>query len=400
MNPYSIVGPAKNSMFVGYSDELNYIVRNVAAPGEERRSFFIPGARMGKTSLLAQIERRLSVDPLKNGSNLWLIPLKLGLKGLKAQNLFGEIADKLYGYLTTSPLPIDISSEVKDEFQKVKKTSGQFDSFVRSLDILKEEVRTAEPSIYLRIALLIDDLWSEKMSEETVENLDHKLTSLYTHGSLGQVVVYVITAGLHQLGEERNIGPQWDGILLNKDLHVLSKDQSLKLINEHSPGHIHENVAEEIYEETGGHPYLIQWAMSKICERDNLEELTKDDVSNIINRRILEDHSSGLIFWWKKLSPVDITIYNIFCRHMHDRTFNTWDDALMRMRFDTPPTEKERLMMKKERRTMTDEERLMKIRNSLRVLKTMGLIRENQGEIDEIYELAGNWPARWFLRRR
>ena len=377
MNPYSFLNPVTESnMFYGYQPELERIVQKVT----DRRptSFFVIGGRsMGKTSLLRQVEQRLRLFGMENlassGQQLLVIPIYLDMLQLgeiTLNDFYGKIARLMSQALAAASSSLAISEQVNTLLQSVKSATEPFDTLVDALD---ELIQTLQHS-RLRVTLLIDDLW--RVKHQDIEGIIvRNLRALLIHPPLDKVVACVITGSYSEYDSVITANSPLENLLILVDLHAFNEEQSLTLINESTESKIPPEVAQQVYIETGGHPLLLQYVMSELCDYEDWSALTAEDVyqaTERFNRERKDFHR-----WWEKLGEADRKIYAVFLREERASV-----DDLVRMMLSIPTEGSRNRII----------DRPM-IEDSLRVLATMGLLREYS---DGMYALAGQWPARWF----
>jgi len=374
MNPYSFEDPVTDQkMFYGYHNEVKKIVERVT----EQWSFFVLGGpRMGKTSLLQQVEHGLEALGKKNTSRnarQLVIPLYLDMRDIPAtdKDFFGKVAKKLEQFLDEHIFAHAIPSEVKISLDSVENAAEPFDSFAAVLLEITEVMKPKE----LRLVLLVDDLW-RKLGSETEIIFPRILRALLTPSEINYAVASVFTGSFYDLGVIGSSASPLENVLFDQSLHVLNKAQTLLLINEPTQNKIPAEVTQEIYQETGGHPFLIQYIMSHLYDREDWAYVTTEDVGQVIVK--FEEEREDFKDWFKKLSEIDRKVYKVFCQvELGMETQICIDDLLHMMKFDIPNVN------------------WPVIRDALNALATTGLIRETN---EDCYELAGQWPARWFRR--
>lgn len=371
MNPYFTSDKAiEPKMFYGYRDELDTIVKNVFVR-YPKTYFLIGGSKMGKTIFLRHLERHLKEVNIRTDQNdaQIIVPVYLNVSHLielrhPPADILGEIAEKILEIYvrTTSPL-ITISHLTKACFQDVKTASSPPAKFIESISRLRESV---EPPRQLRIALLLDNLW---LNFHMAYDLRAYLLVILSEISLNNTLIAVLASSYYKLGDEFSPGSSLEGILTYQELHVFDKTQSLALITEPTDGKISPEVAQEIYQETGGHPYLIQNLMVSLGEKKSWEDLTMKDIGPA--EEIV--HFGMFKRWWESMSKIDRDVYG----YLYENEGSSDSDLYRRIisngyaNISSPIT----------------------FIQSLRTLCTLGLIRENDSYT---YELAGRWPARWF----
>ena len=89
------------------------------------------------------------------------------------------------------------------------------------------------------------------------------------------------------------------------------KKQSFSLINNPTGGLVPSEVAQRVYREAGGQPFLLQYLMSMLCDRGNLPELKVEDVLEACERFHRQRYDFDI--WWEKLTAIDRKIYEVLC---------------------------------------------------------------------------------------
>lgn len=377
MNPYSYWDTIiTKKAFYGYRDLLAYIVTHVTKPGSLRRSFLVMGGRrMGKTSLLTQIAQELKQKyALVEEDHHYTIPVyidMLDLSDATLQVFLGEVAGAMRTYLQNTPLSNLISDHTDKKLRSIKTASEPLSSLINAIQSLKEETLPTQ----LRVVVLIDNLW--RAQQEKITLLYTSLRALHNEPTLEHIIAYVFTGDYRELGETLGPGSPLENILLYRQLHVFSQEESMKLINEPTGGKISYEVARRVYQETGGHPFLLQYLMAKLCEHADWKQLTTENVTEAIEK--FHKERRDFERWWGNFNREDWQVYDALCQVDHASI----DDLYHILNVSTD--DGKRLEVKKP-----------KIIDALRILTTNGLIREK----DEKYALAGQWPAAWYQKRK
>lgn len=389
MSPYPLTNPvARPHRFYGYQKELKKIVKGIAALGEVKKPFLIIGASgMGRTYLLGEIIRELdhlTTDASPEEYRRIFVPLSLDMPriNITAQSFFGHVADRLYERLPSRLGRENIPSEVVGQLRSIKTNSDPFSDpfalFCEKLEGLANELARKHPPILLQVVLLLDDLWQVQLQER--RNLLPILRSLLTSSLLGDVITYVITCHYHDLQEVIYGDSPLPNTLIHVELHVYNREETLAYINDSTDNRMPYDVAEEIYIQTGGHPLLLEKLVSKLREENNIEELT----SNQVSKAITICHKMPRMFdrLWDHLSETDLRVYGMLCQSEESGKYKSMSfDSLYKKLAGGVPAYNIQLNFT--------------LRDSVRLLSTAGLIREC-GE-EDIYEVAGHWPANWYL---
>jgi AAA+ ATPase superfamily predicted ATPase len=328
---------------------------------------------MGKTSLLTQIAQELKQKYVSVEEDYhFAIPVyidMLDLSDATLQVFLGEVAGAMRTYLQNTSLSNLISDHADKKLRSIKTASGPHYALINAIQSLKEEILPTQ----LRVVVLIDNLW--RAQQEKITLLYTSLRALHNEPTLEHILAYVITGDYRELGETLSPGSPLENILLYQQLHVFSQEESMKLINEPTGSKIPYEVARRVYQETGGHPFLLQYLMSELCEHADWTQLTKENVDEAIEK--FHKERRDFERWWGNFNREDWRVYDALCQVDHASV-----DDLNKL-LNAHSDDGKRLEVKKP-----------KIIDALRILTTNGLIRE----IDGKYALAGRWPAAWYQK--
>jgi hypothetical protein len=109
----------------------------------------------------------------------------------------------------------------------------------------------------------------------------------------------------------KDIGSPLANILAWKELTLFTQAETAQLVNEPTNYQIAPTISERIFNQTGGHPFLIQYLMHFLCEFDLNEAEGKLDSAVL---QFLEDHRTQFHNWWEKFSPEERQVYAFLTR--------------------------------------------------------------------------------------
>ena len=307
MNPYDISKPAEGEMFVGRSDVLEEIIdRGLKDSGMP--SIVVAGRRLGKTSLLFKIIEQLHRSP-KASDGTWIIPVYLDLKEIEqltTDKFWGKLIDK-----TVQTLLGDIPDLNLKNVEANISQSFDFDGFKSHLNSLIDTITSQLGKV--RIVFLIDEM-EEMLGQEWTDGALRNLRSLHNTSLMRGSLSFVLTGfkDLHTYKEK--MGSPLANIALTQPLSVLSHEESIELMTKPLEAPPIRIIQDEIYRQSGGHPFLIQYLMWRICH-NNPAAATKGDVEEAID--IFHHQRDDFPHWWESLSKVEGEVYALLARGEH-----------------------------------------------------------------------------------
>jgi hypothetical protein len=269
MNPYNYNLPVEPDMFFGRQEIAESLAAQLlAVPGDSIG--LIGGRRMGKTSLLEALLRLLELPSV--GARLLVLPVFLDLSGEALDSVpafFQTVAGRAYESLRgTIPLP-PIDSGWGSEGVPAGPRFG------RLLEDWNRTVLT-QRGLPLRVVVLLDEC--EQIVEQAwAADLYGVLRALLV-GRTTRGLLKVVMAGSHGfLTQVRQHGSPLRNALKYQMLEVLAPEANRALIIQPAGGQIPEPAAQAVADQSGGHPFLTQYLMHHIWQRD-LRQATADTV--------------------------------------------------------------------------------------------------------------------------
>ena len=248
--PYTL-DPVSGKNFYNWKELLEQLKN----PEGRSRSLVISARRMGKTSLLKELERQITdeTEHVAIYINLQLIPTQDDLPRLFISQCRGRVA-----YF--QPRVFNVA-----EFEGEK-------DFFKLLGALNNAMRNNE---YL--FLLVDE--AGKMANYEPSFLEQLQGSFDMYSKIKWILTD--SQPIYRLSETqgdflREFAPY---IYLPR----LDKESSIALIRQSkrtTPVEADDAVSEEIYQKTGGHPYLLQMLCSHLYEDGRLNEITDEIFDN------------------------------------------------------------------------------------------------------------------------
>ena len=252
-------------------------------PGSPRFSFGLAGGRrMGKTTFLRRIQKELSssIDQWRQGG---LIVVPVYIDGLALPETF-----------TPSYIWTLIAQEIARvlDFEKIS-SSLEFDTFKATL-----QSPLINSSLRPRIIVLFDEVERIVAAEGSRSFFNHWRALLNNSPDLSEYFTAVFS-GAREMAilRQEGWGSPLKDILEWRNLQVLEYEDSCRLMQKPIKQEWPENILRLIYEESGGHPMLIQYIMQYICSSSEAD--TESAVRKAVNK-FSKERSWQFSEWWNK----------------------------------------------------------------------------------------------------
>lgn len=249
-------------------------------PGNPRYSFGLAGGRrMGKSTILRRIEMELKVGGLR------VIPIYIdGLalpRPLTAPQVWGLILHEI-----RRALP-EVSIEVNH--------SPDFATFKELLQPVLSNL-----SEYRRVIILFDEIEPITTYDWSPGFWAHWRALLSNTPGL-QEHFTVVFAGARELANLRHdIGSPLADILQWRNLHCLESEDAYDLMQQPIERAWSTPFLDLVYQETGGHPFLLQYIMQYVCNSSNdTDELARQAVERAVNK-FNQERSWQFGEWWRR----------------------------------------------------------------------------------------------------
>jgi len=348
--PYNPNHPA--SKYFGLNDELDRVLAGVLAP-VPAAFLVVGGRRIGKTSFLWEIERRLDREQPARAAYV-----DLGSLPYEPQpaHLFQRIARAVSDKLTGDFGKVGELGEPADESE----------AFDRLVDFI---TRLADENSVSRVVIMLDELELLKQ-RRWVSTVLRNLRAAMTDREKGRRLAFLATASRENLAMELadfGVPVMWFEIA---PLRALTEPEFQQLVREpiNEPEHrLPLEIENRIWEETGGHPFLTHWIMYHLWQKyqGNLSRSRDEDVSAIIQR--FHDEST-------------------FFGFLYSSHFGSLERELYRMLMEAPDGLSRREILN--RLSVPGREIIL----SLKVLEQSGVVRRE----DDRYVCNGQMFKAWF----
>jgi len=270
-NPFLGYGtPVFGERLIGRKKELAKLKEYIS---NSTASISIVGQRrIGKTSLITEAKRSLSIN---SSNNLVLIFLDLSIFDNNAINFFKAIMEDIEEYLLDSGL------EISPKFQRAlsKEAETPYDAYRRcrrGLVLLNQDG--------INTKLIIDEFDAVRKFEGA-DQIIQWLRELIDKGfETGLSVVFLSRRSLFSIEKQIVHVSNIDHVCEKLYLKPLSFDELCLLINRCDIA-ISTSIEEHklVNKYTGGHPYLSEMILYHSCEQGDIEQGIKQSISEIYN---------------------------------------------------------------------------------------------------------------------
>lgn len=139
--------------------------------------------------------------------------------------------------------------------------------------------------------------------------------------------VFAGASGMFQLA--RDVGSPLGNILSWRELRLFSFEDCSSLVNEPTDNCLPAGFAERVFQETGGHPALVQYLMKSVCDRDlDVAEASLDQAIEHFHTYERDKFER----WWERFPPLAQQLYaqtlregTLISRHFLIQAFNSTD---------------------------------------------------------------------------
>lgn len=293
-NPYDWqrVNP---DLFYGRTHLASDLVRRLV----NGQSFGITGGRrMGKSTLLRRTEKDLLsyADNAKLGG-LLVLPIYIETRILSS----GSSSDSLYQGIATL-----VSEQIKQALGTLGTkpeniTAQNFTTYLQAQVNSITDYRAQIIFLFDEVEPIIETDWGGAFFAQW-RALLHNMPDLSLYISA------LFTGASEMFKIARDIGSPLGNILVWRELELFSQDETAKLMREPSGYHWSDSFVRDVFELTGGHPYIIQYVMQLVCAHD-VEEASQ--ALGEAKSQFLSEQRILFQSWWDKF---DETIHAIYAR--------------------------------------------------------------------------------------
>lgn len=360
-NPYNYTDPAEEEMFVGRHDLLDEMVRELT--GNVKRSYaLIGGKRIGKTSMLLALERRLRQPKIVNDVAFAVCPVQLDLDNvadLPSENAFFEWVERQVKSALEVKWPLGQEKPAEKGMPPNEVFKNRLKAWSATIKMQSERL--------LRLVLLFDEF----------EHLADKTWAMYTYPKLRGLLqsestpIRIVAAGGPDfLSKVLSAGSDLENVLVQKELYCLDPVSADELIDK-TPKRLLEDARQAVLAQSGGHPFLIQYLMYSL--------------------------------WPREIKGTTVQTVNMIAADfpLRSRVFERWCDVIgqPQLRTYAALAAAGRPLNAFEIKSKLGGD-LMEITKALRVLAYHGLVVKLSDDSTGPYRIAGQMFRQWFMERQ
>ncbi len=336
-NPY-IVGPPvdpQRSPFFGRQDVFNWISENLHGTTQKNILVFHGERRVGKTSILLQIESGEIGKALRTDPHHPVCPIFIDLQGFNdrgADKFLFQICDLIYKQVAEYPL-IRAGKVKKPDIEQFK--SLPFGAFK---DYIQSTCRVLDNALLVLMVDEFERLDDLVKSEKVEQGIYDSLRSLMQF----EPNLTFLLAGTHELEElsmdYRNLV---HGIALIREISFMEKPDAIDLIRKPVEGLVlyEDSAVEELWHYTHGHPFLLQRLCFNLIEdmnrRGDGNFVSLGHVNNVIERFVREGNLELLLNGCTKVDQA-ILFALAEANHKHGRGMTQLELHAMLQAFSEP----------------------------------------------------------------
>jgi hypothetical protein len=291
------------SLFYGRQTLLDNLCQKV----QDGYSYAIVGGRrMGKTTLLRKLEAELMGRLQNTRSGLIAVPAYVDVLGLPhpltPRSVYDEIVKQIEQNLKQVKILPSSWSTLCTVIDQHRGAENQGFS-----DVLNRLVQTVTEG-YLQIVVLFDEIEPIAQSEWGQGFFDNWRQFLSNHPVITPHLAAIFAGAREMQAIARDIGSPLSNVLTWQELALFDAADTAALVNEPTNNHLPPTIARRVFSQTGGHPFLIQYLMSVICENE-LDAVGPRQVQ-LASRQFLREQASQFHNWWfEKFSAADRQVY-------------------------------------------------------------------------------------------
>ncbi|MGD9007449.1 MAG: ATP-binding protein [Desulfobacteraceae bacterium] len=282
--PYNCTKPG--NLFVGY----NRFIHEILSGLRNGHSFaLIGGRRCGKTSLLIQIEKKLSADGLE--------PFQVQAHRFSIQRFDKLSAEHIFGYIYKA-----IAKGCSLDDWPNSTPRGAYQAFLELLEKGRSVLVSQKGEDWL-VVLLIDELDAAIKcllddDDTFFQNLRHLLmdSPFCRH-------LRIVASGATEMASLISSGSSPLNNLRHKYLRVLTEKHARELVQ---AGFEDDYEERHLYKLTGRHPYLLQGLLEKLWEQR--PDCWQKGIINQVAMAFLKEHKD-FVHWLDHFGPAEIAVY-------------------------------------------------------------------------------------------
>lgn len=263
------------------------------------QSFGITGGRrMGKTTLLRRVEADLRERAQQwADGGLLVIPVYIdGLllsRPITSEQVFDFILQKIRN-----------QTALKRSVANFQSWSLPLNPFIAQLAQQIEDINASNHRP--QIIVLFDEI-EPLLSCDWGQSFFSNWRALLNNEPTVSPYISAVFAGAFEMFQlARDVGSPLGNILSWRELHLFSVEDTRLLVNEPTNNYLPSEFAERVFQETGGHPALIQYLMRFVCD-GNLET-AEQSLDQALETFYLYEQDK-FEKWWEKFPPLAQQLY-------------------------------------------------------------------------------------------
>lgn len=292
-NPYDWQRINPN-LFYGRVDQLNNLLDRLV----KGQSFGLAGGRrMGKTTLLRRLEQDLfSFAQQAKKSSLFVVPVYLDIPVLSAS----KTANTLYQGILQQVINQINQLEPNLISQQSEITAFNFSNQLQTiLNILAKNHRPQIIFLFDEIEPIVNAEWGNGFFAQW-------RSLLHNTPNLSPYISALFTGASELFSIAHDIGSPLGNILVWQELVLFSQNNTALLMREPSQYNWPDDFVADVFNVTGGHPWLIQYVM-QIVSNNTIENAPQTLQEAKV--QFLKEQNISFENWWHKFDHLTQIIY-------------------------------------------------------------------------------------------
>ena len=300
--------------FFGRLDIYDWVAENLYGATQKNILVLHGEWRMGKTSILLQLEKGKLGKPLRERKDRPLYPVFVNLQSTpdRTERFLHRIAALTSECLQRHPIMrIDLPAPSGDDFDR--EPYGCFDQYMRRVD---ERLGTG-------LLVLMFDEFEALDRWVTEERVDAGVYGIVRdHMQFLRNIAFIL-AGSHQLNELSSDYQSLLRIALHREVGFMDEAAARDLVREPVRGLVvyEQGTVEELLRVTNRHPYLLQLLCHRLIgamnQRGTTNHVSQDDIAAAINY-IVGEGAPHLAYVWERLREMEQAVLGLLAG---------WDEA-------------------------------------------------------------------------
>jgi hypothetical protein len=296
------------SLFYGRDQLLLDLSSDVNAG---RSCAIVGGRRIGKSTLLRKLENSLTEQlPTSAHSGFVVIPVYVDIlsitSGQSPRPVYAAILSGVFAGLARLKL---IGHEHRDDMTLLAQSPGEESRIFK--EVLVRWLAVVSQVCFVRIAVLFDEVEPITRSEWGNGFFSNWRSLLNNSPEIYHNICAVFAGAKEMNALCEDVGSPLANILVWRTLSLFHWIDTYHLIQEPAGRRMSDRLARKIFVVTGGHPFLIQFLMQRICGQSRIcTEEVVDDAA----RYFLSSHTQVFANWVSNFEEADRTAYVFLAR--------------------------------------------------------------------------------------